>query len=279
MASDTNQLIDYLERTAALRQAVLCAAVEALHLPPGSHGLDIGCGTGEATLMVTEAIRPGGRVTGLDLSHPVLDCASRKADRSFSAGCLDFVQGDKQMLPFAPYSFDWAWSIDCVGYPSADLLPLLLEIRRVVRPGGVIALLAWSSQQLLPGYTLLEARLNAACSAYAPYLEGQPPSAHFQRALHWFHQAGLTGAACSTFVGQVQAPIQPKIRDGMALMFEMLWGDAIDQAPAADIEAYYRLCLPTSPDFIVDLPEYCAFFTYTMFTGRVGDGSARRQDR
>jgi demethylmenaquinone methyltransferase/2-methoxy-6-polyprenyl-1,4-benzoquinol methylase len=32
---------------------------------------------------------------------------------------------------------------------------------------------------------------------------------------------------------------------------------------------YGRLCRPESKDFILDLPEYCAFFTYSMFSGRV----------
>jgi len=269
MTSDTDRIIYNLERMNALREAPLKAAIEALHFPPGSRGLDIGCGTGELSLMMAEATRPDGHVTGLDISWPVLDYAHRKTSQSALTEHISFEQGDMQALPFAPGSFDWAWSVDCAGYPSADLLPILLGIRRVVRPGGMIALLAWSSQQLLPGYSMLEARLNATCSAYAPFLESQPARSHFQRALYWFSKAGLTNATYNTFVGQIQAPLRPEIRDGMALLFEMLWGDGIDQTSKADMEAYRQLCTPTSPDFIVDIPEYCGFFTYTMFTGRV----------
>ena len=269
MTADTDRMINNLERINPLRLAPLSAAIAALHFPPGPRGLDIGCGTGDLTLMMAEATRPDGQVTGLDISWPLLDYAQRKASQAGCAERIAFEQSDMRALPFAAGSFDWAWSVDCVGYPSAELLPILMGIRRVVRPGGVIALLAWSSQQLLPGYAMLEARLNATCSAYAPFLESQPPRAHFQRALHWFPQAGLTEATWNTFVGQVQAPVRAEMRDGMALLFEMLWGDAIDQACKADSEAYRRLCSPTSPDFIVDLPEYCGFFTYTMFTGRV----------
>jgi ubiquinone/menaquinone biosynthesis C-methylase UbiE len=269
MTADTDKLIDNLERMNALREAPLRAAIAALHFPPGSRGLDIGCGTGDPALMMAEATDPDGCVIGLDISWPVLNYARRKAGRSAVVDRIAFEQGDMCALPFAQGSFDWAWSVDCVGYPSAVLLPILMDIRRVVRPGGIIALLAWSSQQLLPGYSMLEARLNATCTAYAPFLESQPPQAHFQRALHSFAQAGLTHATCNTFVGHVQAPLRPEIRDGMALLFEMLWGNGIGQGSQADREAYRRLCSPNSPDFIVDLPEYCGFFTYTMFTGRV----------
>ena len=269
MTSDADRLISSLERMDPLRQAVLISAIDALHLQPGSRGLDIGCGIGDPALLLADATQPGGHVTGLDISWPLLEYARRKASQSTLADHIAFEQSDMRDLPFRRSTFDWAWSVDCVGYPAADLLPILKGICLVVRPGGVVALLAWSSQQLLPGHAMLEARLNATCSAYAPFLEGQPPRAHFQRALHWFPQAGLAKAACRTFVGQVQAPLQPEIREAMALLFEMLWGDAIGLASRADNEAYRRLCLPTSPDFIVDIPEYCGFFTYTMFTGRV----------
>jgi demethylmenaquinone methyltransferase/2-methoxy-6-polyprenyl-1,4-benzoquinol methylase len=41
------------------------------------------------------------------------------------------------------------------------------------------------------------------------------------------------------------------------------------EAPEADRLEYQRLCRAASPDFILNLPEYYAFFTYTVFTGTV----------
>jgi demethylmenaquinone methyltransferase/2-methoxy-6-polyprenyl-1,4-benzoquinol methylase len=219
---------------------------------------------------LARAVVPAGRVTGLDISRPLLDHAGRKAAQQTCASGIVFVQGDMHHLPFADNAFDWAWSVDCAGYPAGELLPVLRDLVRIVRPGGVVALLGWTSQQLLPGHAPLEARLNAQCSAYAPFLEGQAPPVHFPRALHAFGQAGLTPASCTTFVGQLQAPLRPEDRYGLSSLFDMLWGGAIDQASSADAEAYARLCLPASPEFIGDLPEYCGFFTYTMFLGRVG---------
>jgi len=269
MTSDTDQLIAILEGTNPLREPALRAAIEALHLPRGSRGLDIGCGIGDQAILLADATRPHGRVTGLDTSWPLLDYARHKASQSASAGLITFQQGDMKLLPCAQGTYDWAWSVDCVGYPAGELLPILKGICRVVRPGGVVALLGWTSQQLLPGHEMLEARLNANCSSYAPFLDGQGPRTHFQRALHWFSQAGLAEATCTTLVGQVQAPIRPEIRHGLTLLFEMLWGGSIAQASKSDIEEYRRLCSPASPDFIVDIPEYYGFFTYTMFSGRV----------
>ncbi|VBB46417.1 Methylase involved in ubiquinone/menaquinone biosynthesis [uncultured Desulfatiglans sp.] len=269
MSGSNEQVISSLERMIPLREAVMRAAIGALQLPPASRGLDIGCGIGDLTLLLAEATGPDGRVAGLDLSWPAVHCARRRADKSAHAQRIEFANSDMGALPFARGVFDWAWSVDCVGYPAGEILPILEEICRVVRPGGVIALLGWTSQTVLPGHELLEARLNAACTSYGPFLEGYPPRAHFLRALHGFHRAGLTEARCRAFVGLVQGPLGPEIRDGMSSLFDMLWGDAIGQASTADIEEYRRLCSPDSPHFIGDVPEYCAQFTYTMFTARV----------
>jgi len=269
MSDDAQHLIESLEQSDPLREPTLRSAIRALRLSPGSRGLDIGCGIGQPALLLAEATQPGGQVTGLDISRPVLAHARRKVGRSPWADCISFSQGDMQKLPYGDDVFDWAWSMDCVGYPSGSLPPVLKEICRVVRPGGSVSLLAWSSQQLLPGHAMLEARLNATCSAYAPFLEGVSPLAHFQRALHWFPGAGLVSATCANFLGEVQAPLTPEVRSALVLLFDMLWGQPSPDASKDDIEDYRRLCTPGSPDFILDVPGYWAFFTYTMFTAEV----------
>ena len=200
MTDDASRVIDSLKGMDPLREPPLLSAIHALQLPTGSKGLDNGCGIGLQVLLLADATQPSGHVTGLDISRPLLAHARRKVGGSPIADRIAFSQGDMRRLPFRDDVLDWAWSVDCAGYPSGNLLPILEETCRVVRPGGSISLLAWSSQQLLPGHAMLEARLNATCSAYAPMLQGEPPLAHFQRALHWYSQAGLVKATCTTLV-------------------------------------------------------------------------------
>jgi demethylmenaquinone methyltransferase/2-methoxy-6-polyprenyl-1,4-benzoquinol methylase len=172
-------------------------------------------------------------------------------------------------LPFDDHTFDWVWSADCAGYPAGELLPALKELARVVRPGGSVAILAWSAQQLLPGYPLLEARLNATCSGLARFVKGSRPESHFLRALGWFGEAGLEQPSAHTVVGEVQAPLGDAARRALASLFEMLWGERQPEVAPADWSEYRRLCRPESPDCILDLPDYYAFFTYSMFWGKV----------
>jgi demethylmenaquinone methyltransferase/2-methoxy-6-polyprenyl-1,4-benzoquinol methylase len=269
MTEENETEIRLLEQANPLREPALWAAIKALQLEPGTRGLDIGCGIGLQSLLLAEATNPDGLITGLDISPELLAYARQRVQTSPFAGQISFREGDMGRLPFEDNSFDWAWSADCAGYPAGDHLSLLKEIARVVRPGGRVALLGWTSQQVLPGHPLLEARLNAECSAYAPYLQGRDPEAHFLRAVRWFPQAGIKDPTCRTFVGEAQAPLDPSIRLALTSLFEMLWSKPQGQATDQDWREYQRLCMPGSADFILDIPNYYAFFTYTMIFGRV----------
>ncbi|UCB46689.1 MAG: methyltransferase domain-containing protein [Spirochaetota bacterium] len=252
-----------------LREPLLRSVIKALHLPKGSRGLDAGCGIGLQTLLLAEAIGPKGHVTGLDLSSAFLHYAEELVKESDLAERISFQEGDLGSLGFDDDIFDWVWSADCVGYPAGDFLPLLRELRRVVKPGGMVVILAWTSQCLLPGYPLLEARLNATCSGFAPYVRSKQPELHFLRALRWFEEAGLEKAEAKTFVGDVQAPLSDDIRRALVSLFEMLWGVPQPEVSQMDWAKYQRLCRPGSPEFILNLSDYYAFFTYSMFKGKV----------
>ena len=165
-------------------------------------------------------------------------------------------------LAFADGTFDWALSIDAVWSERP-----VKELARVVKPGGTVAMLNWSSQQVLPGYPLLEARLNSTPSGIAPFVRGMKPESHVLRALGWLRDAGLTECKSGTFVGEVYAPLSEDIIIAMLSLFEMRWEGAQSELSAEDWAEYQRLCQPESPDFILDSPDYYAFFTYSLFYG------------
>jgi ubiquinone/menaquinone biosynthesis C-methylase UbiE len=267
--NNASAYIQGLEEMNPLREAMLREAVRTLQLPRGSRGLDAGCGIGQPAMLLAEAVGPEGHVTGLDISPQLLQYAQKVAMQSGMSERVSFREGDIASLPFDDATFGWAWSVDCAGYPSGEILPLLEEMMRVVAPGGTVAVLAWSSQQLLPGYPLLEARLNATCSSYVPYVREARPDANFLRALGWLRAAGLDDCAAQTFVGDAHAPLEKDIRTALLSLFEMLWGVRQPEACDEDWAEYQRLCRPESPDLILDEPGYYAFFTCSMFRGNV----------
>ncbi len=259
-----------------LREPAIRAAVEALDLPPGSRGLDAGCGVGHNAVLLAQAVGPEGRVTGLDVSPEFVARGERLAAESGLADRTAFRTGDINHLPFEADAFDWAWCADTLwigspgsGHPIQDHRAPLAELARVVRPGGMVALVFWSSQKILPGHPLLEARLNATSSANEPFSPGMDPSLHFLRAPEWMREAGLRDLSARTFVAEARAPLPDEIRDALAVTIPMFWESAQPEVSKEDWAEYERLSDPGSPDYILNLPDYYAFLTYTMFTGSV----------
>ncbi len=267
--SDMEDLIQLAYVSNRLREPVLRSAIRALQLPSGSRGLDVGCGIGLQALLLAEAVGPGGHVTGLDLSPGSLLYANDIVRQAGLQDRISFQEGDANNLPFDDDTFDWAWSVDCVGYAPMPPVPLIKELVRVVKPGGQVAILAWSSEKLLPGHPILEARLGATPAGIAPFAKGQEPATHFLKALGWFHDVGLKDVAASTFVGDAFAPLPDDIYCALKALFAMRWPHVRQELTDTDWAEYERLCLEESPDFILQSAEYYAFFTYSMFQGKV----------
>jgi ubiquinone/menaquinone biosynthesis C-methylase UbiE len=267
--SGSDEYISSLLETAPLREAIIKDAVKYLDLPEGSTGLDAGCGIGLHLPMLAEAVGKDGHVIGLDMSSKFLEFAQKYVNESNVAAQISFQKGNVNDLPFDDHTFDWVWSVDCIGYARMDLLSVLKELVRVVRPGKLIAVLAYSSQQLLPGYPELEAKLNATPSGIAPFIKGSSPEEHFSRSLYWFEKAGLSNLCAKTFVGEFSAPLSATVNKALLSLITMRWNEA--ELSSEDMKLFRRLYTPDSPDFILNLPDYYGFITYTMFCGRVPD--------
>ena len=258
-----------LDLTFVLREPVIRTAIRTLQFTPNSHGLDIGCGIGNITRLLAESIAPRGRVTGVDISPDMVAYARDAAEKAGLTKQLFFHLGDMKDLPFDDDTFDWVWSMDCVGYAPIEPLPLIEELVRVTKPGGGIALLAWSSQQLLPGHPALEAQLNATSVGIAPFSQGKNPDKHFLRALGWLQQLGLEALNAQTFVSTVHAPLSDEIREALKSLFEMRWSGVRQELSQADWLEFQRLCRPDSSDYILNAPDYYGFYTYSLFQGKV----------
>ena len=126
-------------RNKALKMA---AALMAPHVP--ERVLDVACGTGDVSFHLHE-IFPDASITGLDLSRGMLEIAKKKL-----AGMGDdarkhisFIEGDSLKMPFADETFD----LVTVAYGVRNFERLedgYREMRRVMKPGGVICVIELS---------------------------------------------------------------------------------------------------------------------------------------
>jgi SAM-dependent methyltransferase len=114
-------------------------AMAALSPRPGERILDIGCGSGATTVMLAEAVAPGGEVVGVDISRPMLEVARRRAEGFIG---VRFVEADAQTEAFEPASFDAVFSRFGVMF-FADPDAAFANIRRALKPRGRLAFICW----------------------------------------------------------------------------------------------------------------------------------------
>jgi len=105
--------------------------------PSGACWLDVGCGTGVFTELVVEMCSPAS-VIAIDPSQAQIDLALTKP----VAQRADFRVADAQTLPFSDCTFDIVVSSLVINF-IADRPRALDEMRRVCKPGGVIAGYVW----------------------------------------------------------------------------------------------------------------------------------------
>jgi demethylmenaquinone methyltransferase / 2-methoxy-6-polyprenyl-1,4-benzoquinol methylase len=131
----------------------------------GDRVLDGACGTGDLAFADRKA--GASRVTGLDFSEAMLERARRKG--AAEASVFEWLQGDMLALPFADATFDAA----TVGFGVrnvADLELALRELRRVLRPGGRLAILEITQPRgvLKPFFSLWFDRIVPALGKVLP---------------------------------------------------------------------------------------------------------------
>ena len=252
------------------RVPVITDIIRSLVIPLNSTGLDVGCGNGFVTKLLWKNTDKSIRITGMDISKEIIEYAksNHQTDK------IHFIRGDINILPFNDQSFDWVWSMDTIwpgpkkfDCPSEDPLPLIKEIHRVIKPGGSIFLSYWSSQKLLPGYPLLEAKLNTSSSATAPFTESTRPENHMMNAGKWLHNMNFRDINTKTFIGNINPSLSKNDQKALKILFQMLWDKSDSVLNEEERKLFSALTDEQSNRYILHDPNYCGFYTYTLFTG------------
>jgi SAM-dependent methyltransferase len=113
------------------------AALDAVHVGPGTRLLDAGCGTGLLALL---ASLRGARVTALDASAALLAITRERLPQA------DVREGDLEALPFADASFDAVAAVNSIFYAS-DMEAAMHELSRAARPSGRVVVTTWGPPQ------------------------------------------------------------------------------------------------------------------------------------
>jgi len=124
-------------------------------LRPGMRLLDVGCGPGSITVGLAAAVAPG-QVVGVDLDAGVLE-RGRALARERGVATARFERASAERLPFADGAFDAVFAHTLLEHVS-EPARALAEMRRVLRPGGLIGVrdADWASGIWAPTDPLLE---------------------------------------------------------------------------------------------------------------------------
>jgi len=109
---------------------------------PGERVLEIGCGTGAATVPFAEAVGERGHVVGVDISEPMLAGARRRIDES-GVRNVTLLQADAQTYSFEPNSCDLITSRFGVMF-FADPVAAFSNLLPAARPGGRLCFACWA---------------------------------------------------------------------------------------------------------------------------------------
>jgi ubiquinone/menaquinone biosynthesis C-methylase UbiE len=181
-------------RAHGARSAEGSAAYLLPHLQPGWRLLDVGCGPGTITTGLAEAVGPG-EVIGVDFAEQAVESA-RAAAAERGDTRTRFEQADVYALPYDDASFD---VVHChqVLHHLTDQVAALREMRRVCRPGGLVAVrevdyagMVWFPE--LPGI----GRWHETFRALSRSNGAEPDAGRKLRA--WARQAGLEDARISS---------------------------------------------------------------------------------
>ena len=244
-------------------------AIAGLHLRPGMHVLDAGCGTGEALTWLHEPVAPNGTVVGVDLSAAHLEAARGRLPPG-----VTILQADLLGAPLPVQSFDFIWCVNTIHH-LRDPLQGINRLASLLRPGGRIAL---GQSSLLPDmYFAWDARLerltNEAVRGYYRERYGldERDLAAVRGLLGLMHRARLQRVTIRTLVIERTAPLRQADLDYLQeAIFRQTWGARLrPYLSPADYAELSELCDPEHPQFALRRPDFHFLQTFTVAVAEI----------
>lgn len=198
-------------------------------LKPGLDLLDVGCGPGTITVDLARRVAPG-HVIGIDRSEDVLaQAAGYAAERHVDA---TFEPGDVYALAYDDGSFDVVHAHQVLQHLS-DPVAALVEMRRVTRPGGIVAVR--DSDYSCFSWAPLDLRLDRWLEIYSKVArrnKGEPNAGRFLK--KWALAAGLTDLRCSSSTWTYADPAS-------CAWWGNLWADRCELTALGDQAVEYQI--------------------------------------
>lgn len=246
-------------------------AVVLAGFQPGWHVLDAGCGSGSFIPLLAAHVGPHGWITAVDLASENVDVTRERVAGWGLSGHVRVVVGSLPNLPFPDDAFDAVWLGNVLMYfTDAELLPVLHELTRVVRPGGVVV--AKESDGPLLAIGPLPMELLRELSMLGPLPPRIPGVNRARQHLHWFRRARLEDVVQETILEERAAPLSDIDRAYAGPMLagmsraRLAQDSSLSDAARAFLE---RQLDPLSADAAINQPDFTLRAGHVVTAGRV----------
>lgn len=185
------------------------AMLRSVGLQPGWSVLDAACGGGSFLPLLAQSVGPHGTIAAFDLAPDNVAQAQRIAVAAALECPVDVRVGSLTDLPYPDGAFDAVWCANSLQYlADDDLAVALTAFRRVVRPGGLVAIKdadlgLWLFAPADPGLPL---RTWSALGRAFPQLAGTLRTRALRRLLE---RAGLVDVWQRATLSEIWAPLTP----------------------------------------------------------------------
>jgi SAM-dependent methyltransferase len=241
---DFEELPDYAASLLAYHRShaeALAGMIDALPVEPGQRWLDLATGDGTYAMLLAQK---QAKVVAIDSDERYLAFAGRRAQ---SRGLhVEFRAGDAYRLPFADGELDGAFCAQSF-YDLEDAPRVLSEMKRVVRPGGHLAVIENDSLHhlVLPWPPDLELKLR---TAQLTALSGEP------------------GDESRFYVGRrLSKDERCFLEHQLTALFQMVEA----RLPVEERARAHAYCTPGEPQFLLDQPSFSATILDFLVWGRV----------
>lgn len=238
------------------------AALRAAGIQPGWRVLDAACGSGSFLPELGRLVGSAGAVVALDYAPENVAAVVARLPAWELACAASPLVGTIAALPFADDSFDAVWCANVLQYfDAAETLAMLAELRRVVRPGGLVAvkdvdMLLW---RIAPASPFLIGHLSEASIAHPPTAVQSRGSIRGRELRRWLERAGLADVRQQTTLIERWAPLRTEERQfwvqWLVYLAEAAGGCGV---PGEDQATWVAVRDPGTNPHLVDDPEfYC----------------------
>ncbi len=236
--------------------------LHSVGLQAGWHVLDAGCGSGSYLPLLAEIVGAAGHITALDLMPENIAIVEQRL-KTWKLPCPVSVEiGSLSTLPYPDQHFDALWSSNVTQYFSdAELSKVLAEFRRVVRPGGLVAIKDVDMQlmRVYPAPPFLVSHLSEVSIRDGSGSAQSQGSLRGRELRRWLEHAGFERVWQRTTVIERWSPLRTVERQLFVEWLAYLAFVAEERGvPETDLVLWRSVRDPTSSGHLVDHPDFYA---------------------